>query len=80
MASQQKKHHTKKNSIVTQSVTRNDHDSLMKRLWPGVLLSGWRDSNPRPLRPERAYGVLTSINRCCGVLVSHRIGRSGVIP
>ena len=29
MASRQKKHHTKKNSIVTQSVTRSDHDSIM---------------------------------------------------
>jgi hypothetical protein len=32
MASQQNKHHTKKNSIVTQSVTRGDHDPIMNRL------------------------------------------------
>jgi hypothetical protein len=32
MASQQNKHHTKKNSIVTQSVTRGGQDSIMKRL------------------------------------------------
>jgi hypothetical protein len=32
MASGQKKLHTKKNSLVTQSVTRGDHDSIMKRL------------------------------------------------
>jgi hypothetical protein len=32
MASRQNKHHTKKNSIVTQSVTRGDHNSIMNRL------------------------------------------------
>ena len=32
MASRQKKHHTKKNSIVTQSVTRGDHDLIMNCL------------------------------------------------
>jgi hypothetical protein len=32
MASRQKKHHTKKNPIVTQSVTPGDHDSIMNRL------------------------------------------------
>ena len=43
-------------------------------------VSGWRDLNPRPLRPERAYSVTASINECRHVLVDRRAGCSGGIP
>jgi hypothetical protein len=42
----------KDSTIVTQFVTQDRHDSIAHSLRPGVLLSGWRDLNPRPLRPE----------------------------
>jgi len=45
-----------KNPIVTQLVTRGYHNLIAYSLWPGVLLSGWRDLNPRPLRPELRAG------------------------
>jgi hypothetical protein len=43
------------------------------------MVSGWRDSNPRPLRPERAYSVTTSIKGCRHVLAGRRIVCSGGI-
>ena len=40
-------------------------------------VSGWRDLNPRPLRPERAWSVTTSVDGCCHVLAGRRIVCSG---
>lgn len=46
----------------------------------GSIVRGWRRlvaRNPRPLRPERAEGVVISINGCHGVLGGRRVGCPG---
>src|SRR5581483_194156 len=44
-------------------------------LWPGVSLSGWRDLNPRPLRPERSALPSCATPRACRAILADRFRR-----